>query len=107
MAQNDLLDTPLNNPNQEIKLAESSLKARDTAVQPATRDYFQEAMDVASGNTSAFDNAPISKAENLLRARTEKEKNLALNKTYRDIFEGTTPAQDEFLQGRVGTLLSL
>ena len=106
MAQNDLLDTPLNNPNQEIKLAESSLKARDTAVQPATRDYFQEAMDVASGNTSAFDNAPISKAENLLRARTEKEKNLALNKTYRDIFEGTTPAQDEFLQGRADEALA-
>ena len=106
MAQNDLLDTPLNDPNQEIKLAESNLKARDTTVQPATRDYFQEAMDVASGNTSAFDNAPISKAENLLRARTEKEKNLALNKTYRDIFEGTTPAQDEFLQGRADEALA-
>jgi len=108
MAQNDLLDTPLNDPNQEIKLAESNLKARDTTVQPATRDYFQEAMDVASGNTSAFDNAPISKTENLLRARTQKEKNLALNKTYRDIFEGTTPAQDEFLnvQGRADEALA-
>ena len=102
MAQNDLLDTPLNDPNQEIKLAESSLKARDTSVQPATRDYFQEAMDVASGNTSAFDNAPISKAENLLRARTEKEKNFALNKTYQDIFAGTTQSQDDFLNSQGG-----
>ena len=80
MAQNDLLDTPLNDPNQEIKLAESNLKARDTSVQPATRNYFQEAMDVASGNTSAFDNVPISKAENLLRARTQKEKNSIQNR---------------------------
>ena len=102
MAQNDLLDTPLNNPNQEIKLAESNLKARDTSVQPATRDYFQEAMDVSSGNTSAFDNAPISKAENLLRARAQKEKNFALNNAYRDIYQGTTQSQDDFLNSQGG-----
>ena len=83
MAQNDLLNTPLNDPNQEIKLAESSLKARDTAVQPATRNYFQEAMDIEQGVVrdpqptldSSVDllNEPVSKYQKMMAARAEKQ----------------------------------
>jgi len=96
MAQQDLSKTPLNDPNQEVKIPESTL------IERAPRDYFQEAMDVRNGivreqptNTDFYGAPiapiapiqPVSKVDLLVENKTSKEIHLESAQKYRNLFQ--------------------
>ena len=77
MAEQDILDTPLNSPNQEAQLADVSLQAAPAVVPtapaaPAPIDYFQQAQNEDQGIVTPEGAAVIEKFELLAQKGQEK-----------------------------------